>query len=93
MEKEEYNRISKIILNSAIEVHREIGPGLLETVYETCLIEELENNNLLAVSQVEIPIVYKGKKLNKNFRIDILVENEIILELKTVEQILPVHAA
>lgn len=93
MKKEEYNRISKIILNSAIEVHREIGPGLLESVYEMCLIEELEKNKLLAVNQVELPIVYKGKKLNKNFRIDILVENKIIIELKTVDQIRPVHEA
>lgn len=93
MKKEEYNRISKIILNSAIEVHREIGPGLLESVYEMCLIEELEKNELLAVNQVELPIVYKGKKLNKNFRIDILVENKIIIELKTVDQIRPVHEA
>ncbi len=93
MDREKYNIISKTILNSAIEVHREIGPGLLESVYEMCLIEELKRNNLLAISQVELPIVYKGKELNKNFRIDVLVENEIIIELKTVDQILPVHEA
>lgn len=93
MEKKEYNKISGIILNSAIEVHREIGPGLLESVYETCLIDELKRYDLSAINQVELPIVYKGKKLDKNFRIDILVENEIIIELKTVDKILPVHEA
>jgi len=93
MEKKEYNKISGIILNSAIEVHREIGPGLLESVYEMCLIDELKRYDLSAINQVELPIVYKGKKLNKNFRIDVLVENEIIIELKTVDKILPVHEA
>ena len=93
MEKKEYNKISGIILNSAIEVHREIGPGLLESVYETCLIDELKRYDLSAINQVELPIVYKGKKLDKNFRIDVLVENEIIIELKTVDKILPVHEA
>ena len=93
MEKKEYNKISGIILNSAIEVHREIGPGLLESVYETCLIDELKRYDLSAINQVELPIVYKGKKIDKNFRIDILVENEIIIELKTVDKILPVHEA
>jgi len=93
MEKKEYNKISGIILNSAIEVHREIGPGLLESVYEMCLIDELKRYDLSAINQVELPIVYKGKKLDKNFRIDVLVENEIIIELKTVDKILPVHEA
>jgi hypothetical protein len=58
MQKEEYNRISKIILNKAIEFHREIGPGLFESIYEVCLIKELLKNNISAISQVEIPIIY-----------------------------------
>ena len=89
----ELNRLSKEILDASIQVHKEMGPGLLESVYETCLIEELKIRNINATSQVELPLIYKGRKLNKEFRIDVLVENEIILELKTVEKILPVHEA
>ncbi len=89
----ELNRLSKEILDASIQVHKEMGPGLLESVYEICLIEELKFRNINATSQVELPLIYKGRKLNKEFRIDVLVENEIILELKTVEKILPVHEA
>ena len=89
--KETYNRISSKIIECSIEVHRELGPGLLESVYEICLMDELKNNNLNAKNQINIPIVYKGKALNKDFFIDILVEDIIIIELKAVELILPVH--
>lgn len=93
MENKELDRLSKEILDAAIAVHREMGPGLLESVYEVCLIEELNFRNIIAMNQVELPLIYKGKKLNKEFRIDILVENEIVIELKTVDFILPVHEA
>lgn len=93
MENEKLNRLSKELLDAAIEVHREMGPGLLESVYEACLIEELKLRNIATTSQVELPIVYKGKKLSKEFRLDLLIENEIIIELKTVDKILPVHEA
>ena len=93
MNKNELNNLSKEILDASIVVHREMGPGLLESVYEVCLIEELRLRNINAVSQIELPLIYKNKKLNKNFRIDILVESEIIIELKTVDKILPVHEA
>ena len=72
-------------------MHKELGPGLLESVYEYCLIEELKSRNLTINSQMRLPIVYKGEKLNKEFIIDVLVEDLIIIELKAVEILLPVH--
>ncbi|MDA3930967.1 MAG: GxxExxY protein [Prolixibacteraceae bacterium] len=93
MNKQELNQISKIILDASITVHKEMGPGLLESVYEACLVEELQLRNITVDSQVKIPFMYKGKLLDKDFRIDLFVEKEIIIELKAVEIILPVHEA
>jgi GxxExxY protein len=93
MDKEEYNRLSRQILDASIAVHKEMGPGLLESVYEFCLIRELHYRNIFVESEVFIPLYYKGENLNKDFKIDILVEREIIIELKAVEMILPVHEA
>lgn len=93
MQKEELNQLSKEILDSAISVHREMGPGLLESVYEHCLLKELELRGIFAENQVPVPLVYKGYNLNKDYRIDILVEKEISIELKAVEFVLPVHEA
>jgi GxxExxY protein len=89
--KEDYEALFKSIVNSAFEVHKELGPGLIESVYEVCLLEELKARNINAKSQVKLPVIYKGTELNKEFCIDILVENKIIIELKAVEVILPVH--
>lgn len=69
------------------------GSGLLESIYELCLIRELEQRGIKATTQVSIPLLYKGTELSKDFRIDILVENEIVLEIKSVEVLLPVHEA
>jgi len=93
MDKLKMNALSKEILDAAITVHKEMGPGLLESVYECCLVKELSLRNIKAVSQVQLPLYYKGELLNKEFRIDILVEDEIILELKSVDELLPVHDA
>jgi GxxExxY protein len=93
MNREWYNKLSKEILDSCIAVHKEMGPGLLESIYEICLMHEFELRGINAKSQVDLPLVYKGKELSKEFRIDILVEREIVLELKAVEYILPVHEA
>lgn len=87
------NELSYKIIGCAIEVHKELGPGLLETVYETCLIDELNTAGLSVKSQLIVPIKYKNKTLNSNLIIDILAEDTIIVELKTVESILPVHKA
>jgi GxxExxY protein len=93
MNKEKLNELSKEILDAAIVVHREMGPGLLESVYELCLLKELQLRGIFAENQVHIPLFYKGERLPKDYRIDILVEKEIIIELKAVEFILPVHEA
>jgi GxxExxY protein len=93
MFEKDRNNLSKIILDAAIEVHRHLGPGLLESVYEVCLCKELSNRNIAYERQVYLPVVYKEEKLNADFRIDILVENEIIIELKAVDEIHPVHHA
>ncbi len=91
MNEFEYNKLSDNVIASAITVHKELGPGLLESVYEICLMEELTSRNLKVVHQVKLPVVYKGKVLDKEFLIDILVEDELVVELKAVEVILPVH--
>ena len=93
MTKEEYNKLSKQILDASLTVHREMGPGLLESVYESCLLQELSLRNIKVKSQVFLPLFYKGVELKKDFRIDILVENKIIIELKAVDTIMPVHEA
>ena len=89
--QETYNCLSKYIIGAAIEVHKELGPGLLESVYEACTVEELESRGLRVKNQVSLPVVYKGKKLGKEFVLDLLVEDEIIVELKSVEELKTVH--
>ena len=91
MTKDIYNYLSKTIIGAAIDVHRELGPGLLESVYEACLLSELERRCLLVKSQVLLPLFYKGKKLEKEFRIDLLVEDEVIVEIKAVEELKDIH--
>jgi len=91
--KKELNDISGLILHAAIEVHREMGPGLLESVYEICMVEELDRLGLNSERQVVLPLFYKGKELTKDFRLDLLVEEEIIVEIKAVEYVLNVHEA
>ena len=93
MNRIELNTLSKTILSAAFTVHREMGPGLLEAVYEYCLTKELNRRNIVAQNQVFLPLHYRGEKLNKDFRIDILVSNHIIIEVKAVETVLPVHEA
>lgn len=85
--KERYEESGKHILNASFEGHKELGPGLLESVYEICLCEELRNKNLNIRNKVELPIIYKGEKLNKFFKIDILVEDIIIIELKSCDML------
>ncbi len=93
MNKERYNYLSHQILDSSITVHKKMGPGLLESVYEISLMKEFETRNIKAENQVSIPLFYKGYELNKDFRIDILVEDEIIIEIKSSEIMHPVYAA
>lgn len=93
MNKEILNALSKEILIASIDVHKEMGPGLLESVYQQCLAKEFSLRSIKLSTMVPIPLQYKGYTLNKDYVIDILVEDEIILELKSVEAILPVHEA
>ncbi|MFB6307406.1 MAG: GxxExxY protein [Flavobacteriales bacterium] len=93
MDKEGYNFISGQLLDSCIQVHREMGPGLLEVVYERCLIDELSRRNIKAENQVPIPLVYKNKELDKVFRIDLLVEDEVVVEIKAVDNMIPLFKA
>ena len=86
------NEIGKIAVDAAVQIHRELGPGLLESVYEVVLAKELENRGLSVQRQVPVPIVYRGIRFDEGFRADIIVEGKIILELKSVEQIAKVHA-
>jgi GxxExxY protein len=85
--------LTESIIGAAIEVHRQTGPGLMESVYEECLCYELSHRGLRFQRQVHLPIQYKGIKLDCGYKIDILVEDAIILELKAVEALLPVHSA
>ncbi len=86
-------QLTEAIIGAAIEVHSELGPGLLESAYEECLCHELMLRGLSFKRQVELPVVYKGIKLDCGYRIDIIVEDRVVLELKTVEKLLPVHEA
>jgi len=86
------NEIGKVVVDAALKVHRELGPGLLETVYEVVLAGELERRGLRVERQVPVPIVYAGLRFEEGFRADMIVEGKVILELKSVEQIGKVHA-
>jgi|HubBroStandDraft_6_1064221.scaffolds.fasta_scaffold01777_14 GxxExxY protein len=81
------------IIGAAIEVHRQLGPGFLESVYEECMCEELRLRDIPFCAQVELPVVYKGRATKGIYRIDLIVADEILVELKAVERLLSVHEA
>jgi GxxExxY protein len=85
--------LTEKIIGFAIEVHRQLGPGLLESAYEECLCYELKQSGLIFQRQVPLPVLYKAIRLDCGYRIDIVVEKKVILELKTVERLIPVHDA
>jgi GxxExxY protein len=89
----EDNKITEKIIGAAIEVHRALGPGLLESAYQECLFFELKSIGLNVKKEVSPPIIYKEIKLDHGYRIDLLVEEKIVLELKTVEKFTDVHSA
>lgn len=91
--RDELNEISGKIIELAIAVHRELGPGMLEGAYEVCLVHELVLNGLKVERQVVLPIVYQGITLDAGYRLDLVVEESVIVELKTVERLHPVHEA
>jgi GxxExxY protein len=87
------NDLTEVIIGAAIAVHRELGPGLLESAYEACLVYELSERRLKVDRQKTLPITYRGIRIDCGYRIDLLVEDQVILELKAVEQVLPIHEA
>jgi GxxExxY protein len=89
----EINELTGLIIGQAIEVHRRLGPGLLESTYRDCLLYELESIGLDAKKEIMVPLIYKEIKLDHGYRIDILVDNRIVVELKTVEAFNDVHYA
>ena len=91
--EDQYFELTQKIVSACITVHKEMGPGLLESVYQYCLLKELNLRGIAAQGQIDIPLFYKGYSLNKSFTVDILVENEIVLELKSAEHMLPVYEA
>jgi GxxExxY protein len=87
------NKISGVIVDSAMKVHTALGAGLLESTHEICLIHEFRKRRYNVESQLALPVVYDGIKLDAGYRIDLLVENAVIVELKAVERFLPIHEA
>lgn len=92
-EESSLNQMTEKIIGCAIEVHKGLGPGLLESAYEECLCYELNRNGLKFERQVPLPVVYKGVKLECGYRMDIVVENSVIVEVKAVQNLIPVHEA
>jgi GxxExxY protein len=91
--KKDINNLTSDIIGSAIEVHKAIGPGLLESAYEECLCYELSLRGVYYERQKPLPVVYKGKELDCGYRLDLVVESAVILELKSCEKIEPIHKA
>jgi len=89
----EFDELSHRVIGCAIEVHRELGPGLLESTYEQCLAHELSRENISFKLQHPLPVIYKSVRIDCGYRIDLLVDDKLILELKSVEQIKDVHTA
>jgi GxxExxY protein len=89
----EFDELSNKIIGCAIELHKQLGPGLLESSYERCLSYELLCTGIQHETQKELPIDYKGMKLDCGYRVDILVNDKLIVELKAVEKLLPIHEA
>jgi len=87
------NEVSGSVVDAAMKVHTALGPGLLESAYEACLLHELRKRGRKVLSQVALPVVYDGVKIDVGYRIDLLVEDVVIVELKAVEKLLPIHDA
>lgn len=93
LELEELNKITEAIIGAAIEVHRNLGPGLLESAYRECLRYELLERGHVALQEVPLPLTYKGLKLDCGYRLDLLVNDAVIVEVKSVNDLAPVHEA
>jgi GxxExxY protein len=93
MSERDLEEIGRQVIDSAIKVHKSLGPGLLESAYQVCLMHELKVRDINVVCEVEQPITYEGKLIEVGYRIDMLVEDKVIIENKTAADILPVHKA
>ncbi len=87
------NELSGIVIGAAIEVHKVLGPGLLESAYETCLCHELQLRNIIFERQKPLPVIYKGDKLDCGYRLDVVVQGMLVLEVKACDRIEPIHQA
>ena len=87
------NHLSEKVIGAAIEVHRELGPGLLESSYHTCLCRELKLRGIPHLSEVELPLEYKGVQIRKGYIIDLLIDDILIVEIKSVDKLLPIHGS
>ena len=87
------NKVTETIIGAAMTVHRALGPGLLESAYEACILHELTQAGLKVVQQKPLPIIYKGVTLDCGYRLDLMVEDEVIVEIKAIEKLLPIHTA
>jgi GxxExxY protein len=93
-EQDDLNRITDIIIGAAIEVHRALGPGLLESAYESCMVFEIVDRHRLKVEQQKpLPVIYRGVSLDCGYRLDLMVGDMVIVELKSVDKVLPIHEA
>ena len=92
-DKERLDQITRRVIGAAIEVHKTVGPGLLESAYQVCLAFELREQGLKVEEQLPLPVIYKNVKLDCGYRIDLLVENEIVVEIKAMEALAPIHDA
>ena len=93
MTKKEIDALTYQIIGAAIDVHKEIGPGLLESVYHECLIHELNERNMALESELHVPLRYKGKDLKTNLKCDLVVQDSVLVELKVIDIVMPVHQA
>lgn len=89
----DHNAITQAVLDAAFRIHTALGPGLLESAYETCLAFELAECGMKVARQVALPVVYRGVRLDAGYRLDLLVEDSVVVEVKAVEAVLPVHEA
>ena len=85
--------LTQKVIGCAIEVHKNLGPGLLESTYESCLVYELQQTGLSTKSQIKLPINYKNTTIDAGYRLDILIPKQLIIEIKTVDKLLPIHTA
>ncbi len=92
-EGQSLNELSYLVIRCALKVHTELGPGLLESAYEACLAHELRKNRLKVETQVALPVIYDGIKIDLGYRLDLVVEDQLVIELKAIENVLPVHKA